>query len=83
MFGRLDLCDFVLEHPSSSRFHAGSTRARVLRARVPRVSPAEGRNAAACLCAFVLKALPALPRSLEHWEAFPTPASIAPFWVSA
>lgn len=23
MFGRLDLCDFVLEHPTISRFHAG------------------------------------------------------------
>lgn len=24
MFGRLDLCDFVLEHPTISRFHAGT-----------------------------------------------------------
>lgn len=23
MFGRVDLCDFVLEHPTISRFHAG------------------------------------------------------------
>lgn len=23
MFGRLDMCDFVLEHPTISRFHAG------------------------------------------------------------
>lgn len=23
MFGRIDLCDFVLEHPTISRFHAG------------------------------------------------------------
>lgn len=25
MFGRVDLCDFVLEHPTISRFHAGTT----------------------------------------------------------
>ena len=25
MFGRVDLCDFVLEHPTVSRFHAGIT----------------------------------------------------------
>ena len=24
MFGRLDLCDFVLEHPTISRFHSGT-----------------------------------------------------------
>lgn len=24
MFGRVDLCDFVLEHPTISRFHAGN-----------------------------------------------------------
>lgn len=24
MFGRVDLCDFVLEHPTISRFHAGT-----------------------------------------------------------
>ena len=23
MFGRVDICDFVLEHPTISRFHAG------------------------------------------------------------
>lgn len=23
MFGRIDMCDFVLEHPTISRFHAG------------------------------------------------------------
>lgn len=23
MFGRVDLCDFVLDHPTISRFHAG------------------------------------------------------------
>lgn len=23
MFGRVELCDFVLEHPTISRFHAG------------------------------------------------------------
>lgn len=23
MFGRADICDFVLEHPTISRFHAG------------------------------------------------------------
>lgn len=25
MFGRVDLCDFLLEHPTISRFHAGIT----------------------------------------------------------
>lgn len=24
MFGRVDLCDFVLDHPTISRFHAGT-----------------------------------------------------------
>ena len=24
MFGRIDLCDFVLDHPTISRFHAGN-----------------------------------------------------------
>lgn len=24
MFGRVDICDFVLEHPTISRFHAGT-----------------------------------------------------------
>lgn len=23
MFGRVDMCDFLLEHPTISRFHAG------------------------------------------------------------
>jgi hypothetical protein len=23
MFGRIDMCDFILEHPTISRFHAG------------------------------------------------------------
>lgn len=25
MFGRVDLCDFLLEHPTISRFHAGKS----------------------------------------------------------
>lgn len=23
MFGRIEMCDFILEHPTISRFHAG------------------------------------------------------------
>jgi hypothetical protein len=30
MFGRSDRCDFVLEHPTVSRYHAGMVNLRVL-----------------------------------------------------
>lgn len=30
MFGRVDLCDFVLEHPTISRFHAGKHNINLL-----------------------------------------------------